>query len=224
MSNNNIILQHFDGNLRPLDNLSIANMTTYAGKIGAEYKLIRGKPFREHLTGACQKVHMLSEVYDEYDDVLMVDIDMFVPNGMLIDVFDQVGCGLYNPIQKKLHQRLAGGNLRSQAAPYWGGAIYKFNKERRLNLRAGLGGDEKWMDQFNKPYHYEDEGIVHFLAAKAGMNMSKEDIMDPRWCYDNYLPVPQNAYMIHVRTKVKPEGPKRTKIENYNELVEKGIL
>jgi len=42
----NIILQHFDGNLRPLDELSIENIKAYAKMVGAEYELIRGKPFR----------------------------------------------------------------------------------------------------------------------------------------------------------------------------------
>jgi len=220
----NIILQHFDGELRELDKLSIDNIKQYADKIGADYELIRGKPFREHLTAACQKVHMISEAYDKYDDVLMVDIDMFVPKGMKLNVFEQVGCGLYNPIQQNLHRRLAGSNLRSQDAPYWGGAIYKFNKQRRENLRQGLNGDESWMNQFNKPYHYEDEGIIHFLAAKAGMSMNRQDIMDPRWCYDSYLGDPASAYMIHVRTKITPQGPKRNKIKNYQYLAKQGIL
>tara|TARA_B100000497_G_C7660646_1_gene397913 strand:+ start:215 stop:883 length:669 start_codon:yes stop_codon:yes gene_type:complete len=220
----NIILQHFDGELRELDKLSIDNIKQYADKISADYELIRGKPFREHLTAACQKVHMISEAYDKYDDVLMVDIDMFVPKGMNLNVFEQVGCGLYNPIQQNLHRRLAGSNLRSQDAPYWGGAIYKFNKQRRENLRQGLNGDESWMNQFNKPYHYEDEGIIHFLAVKAGMSMNRQDIMDPRWCYDSYLGDPASAYMIHVRTKITPQGPKRNKIKNYQYLAKQGIL
>ena len=46
----NIILQHFDGNLRELDVLSVDNIKKYAEMVGAEYHLVRGKPFREHLT------------------------------------------------------------------------------------------------------------------------------------------------------------------------------
>ena len=72
----NITLQHFDGELRPLDRLSIQNIKEYANMVGAEYQLITGKPFRKHLTSPCQKVYMIDEVWDKYNDVLMLDIDM----------------------------------------------------------------------------------------------------------------------------------------------------
>jgi hypothetical protein len=34
----------------------------------------------------------------------------------------------------------------------------------------------------------------------------------------------ENAALIHIRTKVTPTGPKRKKIENYNELVRRGLI
>ena len=225
MKADNIILQHFNGKLRPLDIASMENIKDYAARIGADYELITGRPFREHLTDPCQKVFMIDEKWDVYDNVLMLDIDMFVPKGLVVkDVFDARGCGLYNPIQQRLHQRLAEWKIGNVTVPYWGGAIYKFNRERRMSLRKGLGGDEMWMDAFNRPYHYEDEGIIHTLAMKAGMKFTRDDIMDPRWCYDNYLPDPASAFMIHMRTKIAPEGPKREKYENYMGLVKQGIL
>ena len=60
----NIILQHFDGELRELDKLSIDNIRNYADMVGAEYQLITGKPFRKHLTSPCQKVYMLNVVFN----------------------------------------------------------------------------------------------------------------------------------------------------------------
>ena len=103
----NIILQHFDGNLRPLDELSIENITKYAELVGADYELVRGKPFRNNLGSPCQKVFMLDEKWAEYDTVLMLDIDMFAPNNMTDNVFDQNGVGLYADVQKRLHRNLA---------------------------------------------------------------------------------------------------------------------
>ena len=219
----NIILQHFNGDLRPLDKASIANIKEYAKRIGADYELITGRPFRKHLTDPCQKVYMIDEKWDEYDDVLMLDIDMFATKNCP-NVFEAIGCGLYNPIQQRLHERLAQTSKGVRTAPYWGGAIYKFSKFRRQTLRHGLGGNEDWMEHFNQPYHYEDEGIIHHLSQSADLMFTKDDIMDPRWCYDNYLPNPAGAFMIHVRTKIAPQGPKREKYENYMGLVEQGIL
>jgi len=222
----NIILQHFDGELRELDKLSKNNIMEYADQCGAEYELVKGKPFRNHLTSPCQKVFMLDEKYDEYDDVLMLDIDMFVPKNMKVNIFDQVGVGLYNPIQQRLHSKLVNKNpfQGSMDTPYWGGAIYKMNRKLRQKLRAGLGGNEGWMNAYNQPYQWEDEGIFHTLAFKTGLRINQDQILHPKWCYDNYLDYPQYAGMIHIRTKITPQGPKQEKIKNYQALVDKGIL
>ena len=221
----NIILQHFDGELRELDRLSIMNIQAYAEMVGADYRLVTGKPFRRYLTSPCQKVHMLNEEWDDYDDVLMLDIDMFAPKNMTVNIFKQPGMGLYEDVQKRLHNRLATSYpmQASSIHPYWGGAIYKFSKDMRIKLRSGLGGDESWMVHYNKPYQYEDEGIIHTLAVKSNFR-PREPYLNKKWCQCSFLPNPENAGFIHVRTKITPQGPKREKLVNYNELVEKGIL
>lgn len=222
----NIILQHFDGKLRELDKLSILNISAYADFVGAEYKLIVGKPFREYLTAPCQKVHMINEEFDSYDEVLMLDIDMFVPKNMKINVFKEQGVGMHNTVQEKLHIQLVKtyGTLGSMDAPYWGGAIYKMSRELRQKLRAALNdSNDKWMLKFNKLYHFEDEGIMHVLANKAGIS-AKDTYINPKWCQCSFLPHPEKAGFIHVRTKITPTGPKREKMENYKVLVEAGII
>ena len=73
----NIILQHYTGEPGELERLSIANISDYASRIGAEYKLVQGNVFRKTLTAPCQKMYMLDPVWDEYDYVVMMDIDMF---------------------------------------------------------------------------------------------------------------------------------------------------
>jgi len=221
----NIILQHFDGDLRPLDEKSVENIMAYADMVGAEYRLIRGKPFRKHLTSPCQKVYMLDEEWDEYDQVLMLDIDMFVPKGMNDNVFEEKGIGLYEDTQKRLHDKISRmyPMIANMNTPYWGGAIYKMDKATRQKLRKELGGNEGWMLHYNQLYHFEDEGIKHSLAFKAGFN-TRHPYLDKRWCQCSFLPNPQDAGFIHIRTKITPSGPKREKIENYRELVSKGIL
>ena len=133
-----------DGPLRPLDKLSMANMQEYAKLVGADYELVTGRPFRRNLTGACQKVHMIEEKYDAYDQVLMVDIDMFAPIGMTENIFDLQGVGLYADTQVMLHRKILGHAPMFSSAnhAYWGGAIYKMPKPLRMKLRRHLGGDE----------------------------------------------------------------------------------
>lgn len=222
----NIILQHFDGDLRPLDEKSIENIMAYADMVGAEYRLIRGKPFRKHLTSPCQKVYMLDKEFDEYDQVLMLDIDMFAPIGMEENIFELEGVGLYADVQKMLHRKIAAQYpmIANLSVPYWGGAIYKMDKTMRTKLRTHLGSNEGWMNNYNKLYHFEDEGIMHTLAYQQGLKCEDKYILEQKWCQCSFLPNPENAGFIHVRTKITPTGPKREKIENYNELVSKGVL
>lgn len=224
----NIILQHFDkfDNFRELDKKSQKNIQEYAVQIGADYELVLGMPFRKHLTAPCQKLYMIDEQYDDYDNVLMVDIDMFVPKNMNKDIFEEPGIGLYNPIQQRLHSKLVNKHpfQGSMDTPYWGGAIYKMDRKLRQKLRAGLGGNEGWMNAYNQPYQWEDEGIFHTLAFKTGLRINQDQMLHPKWCYDNYLDYPQYAGMIHIRTKITPQGPKQEKIKNYQALVDKGIL
>ena len=52
----------------------------------------------------------------------------------------------------------------------------------------------------------------------------KQPYMDKKWCQCSFLPNPQQAGFIHVRTKVTPSGPKREKIENLRALQEQGII
>lgn len=221
----NIILQHFDGEMRSLDYESMWNIMDYADMVDADYKLVLGKPFRENLTNACQKVHMLHEDFDDWDNVLMLDIDMFRPEAMRLNVFDQPGIGLYADVQQNLHKRLTQWYpmLGSMDTPYWGGAIYKMDRHTRQTLRKQLGGNEGWMQNFNKAYNYEDEGIMHVLAMRSGMKF-KEPYLDRKWCQCSFLPNPERAGFIHVRTKITPQGPKREKILNWKELVDKKII
>ena len=224
--NKNILLQHFDGELRPLDKLSMKNMQAYAKTHGADYELVTGRPFRPQLTGACQKVFMLDEKYDKYDKVLMVDIDMFAPISCTENVFMETGVGLYAETQQMLHRKIAhhAPMFASQKHAYWGGAIYLMDKALRYRLRRHLGGDESWMLPYNKAYQFEDEGVMHTLAMLSGIRHTREQYLDRKWCQCSFLPNPEKAGFIHVRTKITPQGPKREKMENYRALVDAGIL
>lgn len=216
----NIILQHFTGKLRPLDKLSIENIQAYASRIGVDYQFVNGQVFREHLTPPCQKVHILDEKWDDYDNVLMLDIDMFATKNLYENVFNSPGVGLFAGTQERLKNRLVQyGRIRPDDG-YWAGAFYKLTREQRIALRDIIPPNDEWMDLYNKPYHYEDEGIIAELFSQTGTPWQN---CDPKWQQDSYLPQ-HKAGMIHVRTKITPQGPKREKIENYYDMVMKGIL
>ena len=113
--------------------------------------------------------------------------------------------------------------IASSRSPYWGGAIYKMNKKLRVALREANTFPNTWMDNFNLPYHFEDEGIFHVLALRAGINWRKTHL-DPKWCQCSFLPNPEKAGFIHIRTKITPQGPKRYKMDNYQQLVDEGVF
>lgn len=220
----NIILQHYTGRPGKLEEMSMENISRYADMVGAEYKFIEGQVFREHMPSQSQKVFMLDESFDEYDTVLMLDIDKFVRKGEIANVFDVPGIGLYESIQQGLHRRLASRYpLASMDYPYWGGAIYKMDLKTRQHLRAGLSGTESFLSGPAEPYPFHDEGIMHILAAKTKFN-SDHNYLPRKWCYCSYLPNLEESGFIHIRTKITPTGPKRTKMENLMAIIDRGLI
>lgn len=222
----NIILQHYTGQLGELEKESVINMTAYAQSVGAHYQLVTGQVFDPNFTTPIQKIYMLDKAWDTYDTVVMLDIDMFATTNTTENVFNVPGVGLHEATQTRLHKQLARTypNISSINTPYWGGAIYKLDRETRQRLRRPLeDGDVQWMQQYNRRYHWGDEGIVHTLAMKTGYNPI-QPYMDKKWCQCSFLPHPENAGFIHIRTKVKPSGPKRDKIDNLRALQQQGII
>lgn len=220
----NIILQHYTGELGELEELSKVNMEAYAKFCGADYHLVRGNVFRPHLSAPCQKMIMLDEQFDEYDIVVMIDIDMFTRKGMKKNIFtDDTGVGRHYGIQetlvKNLHRRFP--LLGDPKYPYWGGSIYRLEREIRQRLRAEMVDSE--MNMFHN--NYEDEGIMHRLAVRANMKVDENTYLTKDlWNRSSFEPNVDSGYIIHIRPKVARGGPKKPKIENYRKLVSQGIL
>lgn len=219
----NLILQHYTGTPGELEKLSIENIKQYAEFCGADYKFLEGDLFNPDFTPPCQKMYMLSEDFDEYDMVVMLDIDMFARRGMTKNVFtDTSGIGMYASVQRSLHQNISNRfPLINTSHAYWGGAIWRLTLEQRIAFRSKL--DMKDMYQFSG--NYEDEGMMSFLAGRLGIKPDDEVIPgEYAWCHCSYREGIENAELIHIRTKVTPTGPKREKIHNYRELVKKGLI
>jgi hypothetical protein len=224
----NIILQHYDGELGELEKLSIANIQKYAKYIGVEYRFIEGKPFHPELSPPCQKVYLLNEIFDDYETVIMLDIDMFTTSETKENIFDYTGYGLHQEIpQTRLHKQAVRQHptLASLKSPYWGGAVYKFPLEMRKKLRKGLAGDTSWMYKFSpKRKFLVDEGIIHVLAAKAKIPITENSYIDPIWCQGHYISELKKEGFIHIRNKIGPNGPSIDKILNYQEMIKRGFI
>ena len=224
----NIILQHFDGELRELDKLCMENISAYAKQIGAEYELVEGTPLGNNLTGPCQKAYCIDSHWDKYNNVLMIDIDVFIRKNLTEDVFKVPGHGVHGDTQASLKRKLIAAGKIMEHNPYWGGSIYKFSRTERELLRSAMPKDPSWMQVYSVPYRFEDEEILAELAGKVNF---PSVYLDFKWNQCSFLPNPQNAKMIHIRTK-KPgvltgtweDGSKRPKIENYYELKMGGII
>jgi len=218
----NIILQHYTGTTTPLEDLSIENIKKYAAKLNVEYKFIEGDVFDPDLTHPCQKLIMLDEQFDEYDTVVMFDIDMFTRKGMNENIFKVPGIGMHTEFQTSLHHKMKSRkpHLTNMSFPYWGGAAWKLTREQRQLLRKGLG---PWVKEFSG--EYEDEGIMHHLATLANFKPSEPYLPNNfHWCHCSYREGIENSEMIHIRPKITPTGPKRPKIENYREMVKRGLI
>jgi len=221
----NIILQHWDGELSPLCKASVDNICKYAKKVGSYYQLIRGKPFRPNLSPQCQKLFMLDKEFDEYEFVVMLDTDMFVRKGMTEDIFKVPGIGMHTSFQSGLFSFLGKKfpHLYDPKYPFWGGAIYKTDKEVRRRFRECYREDE--MQTFSDS-SFVDEGIMHRLATLAKFSEKSYLPGEFKWCHCSYREGIENASFIHVRTKItsKKGSPKRPKIENYKRLISAGLI
>lgn len=220
-----LILQHWAGDVTPLVALSSANVRHYAMRVGADYELLGGYIFDKRLRAQCQKLHMLSEEFDEWDVVVMLDADAFTVKGNTRDIFDETGIGRrHAKAHRKVCRNLPG--LTSPANPYWGGSIYRLDLAMRQRLRVQY----IWLEavQFNFKRCGDDEGIMHRLAMRADVPVEGAYLDNTIWCHGHFLPGAEAAAILHIRdtTTDRPGYPAngRDKLANYHHLKEQGIL
>lgn len=221
----NIILQHWSGDMPELTRLSVSNISKYAKQIGSTYKFIRGDMFHPNPNipwAPIQKLYMLDPVFDEYDMVVMLDADMFARKGVTKNIMtDTTGVGVHGPVQQRLIKHMS--TLVREAdntCSYWGGSIYRLDREMRKTLRAHLPKIN--IDSYCCRKFHGDEGIMHTLASHA--KIKNNYIPNFEWNYPSFEKDVENSSIIHIRTKITPQGPKQPKIDNYNNLVERGII
>jgi len=220
---NNIILQHWSGPMNELTRLSSENIRLYAESLGVEYRLLRGDIFMPGLSSPCQKVGLLNKEFDQYDTVVMLDPDMFIKKGLTENIFDVPGMGRHYNIQETLVRKLTKRfpHLGDPRYPYWGGSIYKFDRDTRIRLRKEIV--EMEVAQFSG--NYEDEGIFHRLAVRAKLSINGNTYLPKdHWNMSSFEPDLSNARIIHIRPKYKQGGPKVPKIDVYENLKKRGLI
>ena len=221
----NLILQHYNGTPDELAKLSIRNIAAYAQNIGSDWDFITGKPFRNYLSDQSQKLYFLDERFDDYDTVVMLDCDMFARTDK--SIFDVKGMGRHTKIQNELRNKIAtrNGRLANHAAPYWGGAVYKFDRETRMQLRDAIP-DKDTLGQLDRML--KDESIMHYLAWRSNLPETDETYFNgeckgEEWDMNSF-DQPEAAHIVHIRPKWTLQGPKTTKMIIYKDLVDKCII
>lgn len=214
-----ILLQHWNGTPTPLARISWDQMREYAQRVGAVYQLLIGTPFDPRLSNYAQKLALFDEQFDDYDTVVMVDSDEIPAKGLTKDLFTVEGNGWH---QARSHRRVCHyfPTLTSPHVPFWGGAVYRFERELRQQLRPFLRHPEAWKFDVNITYGY-DEGILHRAAVLAGLQSTSphQYYFGKVWCQDNDEPNPEMACFFHIRAH-----PSKDKYENYLSLVKRGFV
>jgi hypothetical protein len=163
----NIIYQYWKGPLKPGVLYSTKLMKEYADRIGAEYR------FDHNVTIASKTVDvdiyyepanpLIDTSFDEYDNVALVDIDVFPVEGLTENLFDQLtdeDAGICTepkqPIYRELYN-VAGINTANDKK--WAAALKK------------KWGVEYSYDKKNRPMVY-NTGVV--VISKKGLQKIRE--------------------------------------------------
>ncbi len=217
----NLFLQHWHGPMSELEKASMAAMERYAHEQEAQYRLVLGEPLGPGLAPQLHKLYALDAAFDDFDVVVITDMDVFPNARGAQNIFEIDGLGVMTETQYALRRSLHGHypGIANPKADYYGGAIYRFERGVRRSLRAHLKAALR--PEFNK--RFQDEGAMHLMASRAEL-FHYELPHGERWAMSSYDAEIATAHFIHVRTKVAPEGPKVTKMENYKWLVKRGLI
>lgn len=163
---NNIILQHWNGPLPEWARLAKKSVELYAEKIGCHYKLVEGYPLGISLGPNPQKLVYITEEYDQYDKVLMLDMDV-IATDKYENAFDYDQIGV-------LHDRAMKGSSRTPKAatelfeigmPIFFGNYIMTTKDQRIKMRQYA--DWKWLSTKVTDSYSGDEIVLAWLMKKA---------------------------------------------------------
>ena len=176
----NLILQYWTGPLPEWARLAMKSIELYAKDISVDYQLVSGWPLGEFRGTVSQKICLVKEEYDSYDNVLMLDTDM-VYSGIADDAFQYDGIGRYHLKAMSSHLSSKQGRywprLYKQDSPLFFGNFIKLNREQRITLRTALPNEEfvsanksdPRLSRFNTSMPPNDEQTLHYMIHTSGM-------------------------------------------------------
>lgn len=171
----NIILQHYDGQLPTWGLFARDTMIKYARCINAEYELVSGNPIGKEHGPYAQKMIMLDEKYDKYDQVLMLDMDIAATN-VCEDVFKIPQIGVLHSRAMMSATKSKNGwetsSLYKQGSHLFFGNFIKLYKDMRVELRKHLDWP-KFNLSIGVNRYGSDELILHYLFWNSSVLKNK---------------------------------------------------
>lgn len=173
----NIILQHWNGPLPDWARVAKKSIEKYADVIGCEYELITGYPLGKALGPNPQKLVYITEKYDQYEKVLMLDMDVMATK-VYDNAFDRPEIGV-------LHDRAMKGKSRTPSSapelftlgmPIFFGNYIMTNKNQRISMREHADWD--WLATKVIDSYSGDEMVLAWLLQQANIlnGMTIEDM------------------------------------------------
>ncbi len=189
----NIIIQHWNGPRKDWDLAAEKSMRMYADKCNAEYKFLTKDPYPGY-PNFFQKIYIIDEIWDEYDDVLMLDIDM-VATKNFDNIFNYEGIGRlhYKGMASLNGSRTGSENpkIYIKGAPIFFGNCVKLNKEERIALRQDFDPAFFLQHKTNAKYSLVDEAVLSYLIHTTGALKNKKTLELP---HDRFCDLPEEAH------------------------------
>lgn len=164
----NIILQHWNGPLPGWARVAKKSVEKYADVIGCEYELVTGHPLGEALGPNPQKLVYITEKYDQYEKVLMLDMDVMATK-VYDNAFDRPEIGVLHDRAMKGRSRTPGSapELFTLGMPIFFGNYIMTNKDQRIAMRKHADWD--WLATKVVDSYSGDEMVLAWLLQQANI-------------------------------------------------------
>jgi len=204
----NLIYQYWLGTPGDAVKYGVENMRTYAERIGAEYQFKTNPRWAQEYTDIPQYYNAFEPIwgkrFEEYDNILFADTDVFAVEGLQESIFDQdvADIGICRELHKEITRGKGEGMFNKKTDTLWSNYILrKYNKRMPVNDNGdmkvfntgvvlytpeGREKARKGFDAFNEyvtyirgtslPKFYTiDQNYLHAMMFVANMDITEMD-------------------------------------------------